>query len=355
MEQIVEDIKRFMNQIRKPVKLMEVCGTHTVAIFREGIRGLLPENIRLLSGPGCPVCVTSVEDVEKAMAIAKNKDLIFTTFGDMMRVPGIKKNLSDIRAEGSDIRVIYSPIDALKTASENKDKRVVFFATGFETTSPSIAATLYEAERTGIKNFYIYSAFKLIPPALEALLSSGDTIIDGFILPGHVSAIIGARPYDVIATKYRKPSVVTGFSAEDILQGISMLLEQISTGKTEVKIQYKKVVREEGNLKALTFIDEFFEPFDAYWRGIGIIPLSGLKLREKYRNRDINSVIQTDISFNENPQEPQGCSCGEVLRGIKTPAECPLFATACTPENPVGACMVSTEGNCSAYYKYHLT
>jgi len=341
-----------MKQIGRPVRLMEVCGTHTVAIFRQGIRNLLPEGLSLISGPGCPVCVTAVEDIEKAMEISGKKDVIFTTFGDMMRVPGIKKNLSEAKAEGNDIRVVYSPMDALKIASDNKGKKVVFFATGFETTSPSVAGTLFEAEKTGIENFYIYSVHKTVPPALDALLSSGVVMIDGFIMPGHVSAIIGTKPYGFVAEKYKKPSVITGFEAGDIIQGINMLLEQIASGRAEVEIQYKKVVREEGNPKAAALINEFFEPCDAYWRGIGTIPMSGLKLREKYSHRDINSVIKVETSFVSGPQEPEGCSCGQILKGIKTPDECPLFAGVCTPENPVGACMVSTEGSCAAYYKY---
>ena len=352
MSLTVETLKNLLKQIGKPVRLMEVCGTHTVAIFRQGVKELLPDGLSLISGPGCPVCVTAVEDIEKAMEISKKENVIFTTFGDMMRVPGIKKNLSEAKAEGSDIRVLYSPIDALKIASENKDKKIVFFATGFETTSPSVAATLFEADRKGINNFYIYSVHKLVPPALDALLCSGEVKIDGFIMPGHVSTIIGTRPYGFIAEKYRKPSVITGFEAGDILQGINMLLEQIASNRAEVEIQYKKVVREEGNPKAVALINEYFEPCDAYWRGIGTIPLSGLKLREKYKHRDINSVIKIETSFISGPQEPKGCSCGEILKGIKTPDECPLFAGVCTPENPVGACMVSTEGSCAAYYKY---
>ncbi|MBA3061179.1 MAG: hydrogenase formation protein HypD [Nitrospirae bacterium] len=352
MSLAVETLKNLTKQIGKPVRLMEVCGTHTAAIFRQGIRELLPDGLSFISGPGCPVCVTAVEDIEKAMEISRKENVIFTTFGDMMRVPGIKKNLSEAKAEGADIRVLYSPIDALKIAAENKDKKIVFFATGFETTSPSVAATLFEAEKRGISNFYIYSVHKLVPPALDALLGSGEVKIDGFILPGHVSTIIGSKPYKFITDKYHKPSVITGFEAGEILQGINMLLEQIAYGRADVEIQYKKVVREEGNPKAVALINEYFEPCDAYWRGIGTIPLSGLKLREKYKHRDINSVIKIETLFISGPQEPKGCSCGEILKGMKTPDECPLFAGVCTPESPVGACMVSTEGSCAAYYKY---
>lgn len=365
---IARKIRNLVESIGRPVRLMEVCGTHTVAIFRHGIRNLLPEEITLISGPGCPVCVTAVEDIERAITIAKEKYFIFSTFGDMMRVPGIRQSLSDVRAEGADIRVVYSPLDALKIATENKDKKIVFFATGFETTSPSVAGTLFEADKRVVDNFYIYSVHKLVPPALDALLNPpsppfgkggkggfGDDIkIDGFILPGHVSTIIGSRPYEFMATKYKKPSVITGFDAEDILLGINMLIEQIASKRAEVEIEYKKVVREEGNPKALALIDEYFEPCDAYWRGIGIIPLSGLRLRERYKYRDIDSLIKIDISFTSGPHEPEGCSCGEILKGMKTPDECPLFANVCTPESPVGACMVSTEGSCATYYKYGL-
>lgn len=349
MRLIVEKIKSLMGQIGRPVRLMEVCGTHTVAIFRHGIRSLLPEGIRLLSGPGCPVCVTSIRNIDTAIAISKADDVIFTTFGDMMRVPGGRQSLSEARAEDADIRIVYSPLDALKFASENKDKMIVFFATGFETTSPSVAGTLSEAERRGIDNFYIYSVHKLVPPALKALLDSGDVRVDGFILPGHVSTIIGSRPFEFIASDYKKPSVITGFDAEDILQAITMLLDQILLARADVEIQYKRVVKEHGNPKAISLINEYFEPCAAHWRGIGVIPQSGLKLRDNVSHRDVKTVFDIDVP--DHP-EPKACSCGEVLRGIKIPPECPLFGKACTPDKPVGACMVSTEGSCAAYYRY---
>lgn len=349
-EDLIGDIKKKRSALKRQIRLMEVCGTHTVAIFRHGIREILPKELSLISGPGCPVCVTAVEDIERAMSIAQNHDVLFTTFGDMMRVPGIKKNLSDVRAEGADVRVVYSPLDALAIASDNKDKKIVFFATGFETTSPSVAATLSEADKLGLNNFYIYSVHKLVLPALKALLDSGETEINGFILPGHVSTIIGSRPYDFISKQYKKPCVITGFDAEDILKGIDMLLEQIVNNRSSVEIQYTSVVREEGNPKALKLLDEFFEPADAHWRGIGTIPLSGLRLKERYNYRDISFIINTSISLSE--KEPSGCSCGEILKGIKTPDDCSLFGSVCTPESPVGACMVSTEGSCAAYYKY---
>lgn len=346
---VVDKMKNLIDSIGRPVKLMEVCGTHTVAIFKHGIRDLIPKDIILLSGPGCPVCVTAIRDMDTAIAISKWDGVIFTTFGDMMRVPGGRQSLYDAQAEGADIRVVYSPMDALKVASENKNRKVVFFATGFETTAPSIAGTILEVERRGIENFYIYPVHKLIPPALDALLSSYDVKVDGFILPGHVSTIIGSRPYEFIATKYGKASAITGFDAPDILQGIMMLLEQLASGRADVEIQYRRVVRKEGNPKAVSFMNECFEPCDAYWRGIGLIPESGLRLRDDFTQRDIRSHF--DLSLPDCP-EPKGCACGEVLKGIKRPTDCPLFGKVCTPEKPMGACMVSAEGSCAAYYKY---
>ncbi len=349
MKDLIEKIQSLTKEIGRPVRLMEVCGTHTVAIFRHGIRDLLPEEIILLSGPGCPVCVTSVKDVDYAVAVSKDNDAVLTTFGDMMRVPGSRQSLFQAKAEGSDIRVVYSPLDALKLASDLPDKKIIFFATGFETTSPSIAGTLAEAEKSGIGNFYIYSVHKTVPPALKALLDSPDVNVDGFILPGHVSTVIGSRPYEFIAGKYRKPSVITGFDAEDILCGIAMLLAQIVAGRPEVAIQYTKVVRKEGNPRAVSLLKEFFTPSDAEWRGIGVIPESGLGLRTKYRHRDVRAILDIKIP---DFASPTICSCGDVLRGVKMPPDCALFGKACTPEKPVGPCMVSSEGSCSAYYKY---
>lgn len=347
---VVEKIGELASSIGRPVKLMEVCGTHTVAIFRQGIRDIIPADISLLSGPGCPVCVTPIRDVDAAIAISRLDGFILSTFGDMMRVPGSNKySLYHAQADGADIRIVYSPIDALKLALENRGKKVVFFATGFETTSPSVAGTLFEAERSRADNFYIYSAHKLVPPALKALLDSDDVRVDGFILPGHVSTIIGSKPYAFIASDYRISSVITGFEAEDILKGIMMLLDQIASGRAEVEIQYRMVVREEGNKKAMSLLNEYFEPCDARWRGIGTIPLSGLKLRDKFNRWDISRVFDMNIPDSE---EPKSCLCGQVLRGIKIPTDCLLFGKACTPEHPVGACMVSTEGSCAAYFKY---
>ncbi len=354
-------IKNIFDKIGCSVNLMEVCGTHTVAIFKHGIRSLLPKGLRLLSGPGCPVCVTSIMDVDKAVAMSKHEDVIFMTFGDMIRVPGGQQSLADAKAEGADVRIVYSPLDCLKIAKENANKKVIFFSAGFETTSPSGAATLFEAERQGINNFSLFSVNKLVPPALEALLApqksstSGDPMhsdevkIDGFLLPGHVSAIIGSKVYNFIPEKYSIPCVITGFGAQDILAGILMLLKQIAEERATVEIQYRSVVTEEGNKKAVEFINEFFEPCDSYWRGIGLLPGSGLKLKEKWRHRDAERLFNLKVPY---VPEPKGCLCGLVLRGVKIPSECPLFGRACTPERPVGACMVSTEGSCAAYYRY---
>jgi hydrogenase expression/formation protein HypD len=342
-------IESLSQKIGRPLKLMEVCGTHTVAIFRHGIRSIIPKGITLLSGPGCPVCVTSIKDVDTAVALSKSPGVVLVTFGDMMRVPGGKQSLYDARAEGADVRIVYSPLDALQLAQKERDRKVVFFATGFETTSPLVAATVKTAVKEGIDNFYIYPVHKLVPPALTALLDAPEVNVDGFILPGHVSTIIGSRAYEFLARDYGVPSAITGFGAEDILEGILMLLEQIAAGAPEVGNQYKSVVREEGNPKAVETIHEVFAPADAYWRGIGTIPGSGLELREGFRDRDIRETIKLDIP--EHP-EPKACSCGEVLRGLKLPTDCPLFGKTCTPAKPVGACMVSTEGSCAAYYKY---
>lgn len=349
MKDLIDEIKRLTRAIGRPVKLMEVCGTHTVAIFRHGIRDVIPSDISLISGPGCPVCVTSIKDVDSAIAISKVPGVILATFGDMMRVPGGERSLSDARSEGADVRIFYSPMDALRLAMEEKTREVVFFATGFETTSPLIAATVSEATRHDVGNFSLYPVHKLVPPALKALLDSPDVMVDGFILPGHVSTIIGKKPYEFMAADYGKSGVITGFDAEDIIKGILMLLVLISEGRAGVEIQYTKVVREEGNPKALSMIEKYFEPCDAHWRGIGMIPGSGLELRDKFGRFDAMARFRPSVL--EYP-EPPGCSCGDVLRGVKTPLDCPLFGAGCTPESPVGACMVSTEGSCAAYYRY---
>jgi hydrogenase expression/formation protein HypD len=337
-------------KLKRPINLMEVCGTHTVALFRHGIRAVLPEGISLLSGPGCPVCVTGIDDVEAAMALSKLPGVVLTTFGDMMRVPGGKENLFDAKADGADIRIVYSPLDALTLAKENPELKIIFFATGFETTSPLVAATVMQALEEGVENFFIHTVHKLVPPALEALIGSGEVKIDGLIMPGHACTITGTYPFDFIAEKYKIPAVVTGFSAVDILEGILMIMNQIVEGKPSVDIQYKKMVRPEGNPKAQEVLQKVFEPTDAYWRGIGSIPKSGYALREPYAKFEaLKALGPIDIP---EYSEPKGCACGEVLKGLKLPPDCKLFGKACLPEKPVGACMVSAEGSCAAYYKY---
>jgi hydrogenase expression/formation protein HypD len=349
MKQMVEEIHRLSGTIGRPLKLMEVCGTHTVEIFRHGIRTIIPGTITLLSGPGCPVCVTSIRDVDAAISIAKQPNTILVTFGDMMRVPGGRQSLMEARSEGADVRVLYSPMDALKLAEEDGSKEIIFFATGFETTSPLIAGTVFAAARKGVKNFTILSSHKTVPLALKALLDSPDVRVDGFILPGHVSTMIGLAPYCFVAHEYKKPAVVTGFEAGEIIEGILMIVRQIAQGRAEVENAYPSVVKTEGNPRALEILNDIFEPTDAYWRGIGVLPGTGLKLREKYREFDAEARFHPGST---GIAEPELCSCGDILRGVKVPTECPLFGTGCTPESPVGPCMVSTEGSCSAYYKY---
>ncbi|MDO8886330.1 hydrogenase formation protein HypD [Candidatus Oleimmundimicrobium sp.] len=345
-KKLIEDIKKIS---KKPVKFMEVCGTHTVSISKNGIRQVLPENISLLSGPGCPVCVTANGDIDKAIAIAEAPGVIFTTFGDMMKVPGSYSSLSEKSADGADIRVVYSTLDALKIAKNNPDKKVVFFAVGFETTAPTIALSILEAERQGIKNYFIYSVHKMVPPAMAALLNLGEVKLDGFICPGHVSAIIGSKPYEFIARDHKISCVIAGFEPIDILQSISMLVKQVENGEAKVEIGYKRGVSSLGNTKAQEVMKKVFEACDAEWRGIGVIPESGLSLRTNFEGFDASKIFDVDVP---PTKEHLGCSCGEILRGVKLPYDCKLFGKACTPENPIGPCMVSTEGSCAAYYRY---
>lgn len=332
-----------------PLRLMEVCGTHTIAIFRSGIRSLLPGAIELISGPGCPVCVTPQGEIDQAIALSRREDVILATFGDLMRVPGSGSSLQQERATGRAIRVVFSPLDAVIMAEENPDKAVCFFAVGFETTSPAIAASVQEAKKRGLSNFYLLSSQRLIPPAIRGLLSDKRATIDGFILPGHVSVIIGKAPYLFISGEFGIPGVITGFEPLDILEGIYMLLRQKKEGRTAIEIQYSRAVREEGNQRALAIMEEVFIPADARWRGLGIIPESGLMLREEFSKADAAKTFALPYA---DTGDPPGCLCGEVLQGLRRPPDCSLFGTRCTPEDPVGACMVSTEGSCAAYYKY---
>jgi hydrogenase expression/formation protein HypD len=341
-------IQRIQKTSTRPIQLMEVCGTHTVSIFRYGIRAILPEQIRLISGPGCPVCVTPNADIDLAIALSRQKDVIIVTFGDMMRVPGSTSSLQKEKAEGRDIRIIYSSLEALKIANEHSEKRVVFLAIGFETTSPTISVAILRAKEEKLRNLFFLDSQKRVPPALTALLQSKQVKIDGFILPGHVSTIIGTKPYQFIAKEYGRPAVITGFEPLDILQGIWMLVQQMEENRATVEIQYRRVVHEEGNPIALRKIDEVFEKDESYWRGLGRIPDSGYRFKESYKEMDVRN-FNVEV---EPPKEHPECLCGEVLQGIKSPLECGLFKKVCHPENPVGPCMVSIEGTCHTYYKF---
>jgi len=341
-------IQRIQKTSTRPIQLMEVCGTHTVSIFRYGIRGILPEQIRLISGPGCPVCVTPNEDIDLAIALSRQEDVIIVTFGDMMRVPGSTSSLQKEKAEGRDIRIIYSSLEAIQIAKDHPEKKVVFLAIGFETTSPTIAVAILRTKEEKLNNLFFLNSQKRVPPALIALLQSKQLKIDGFILPGHVSTIIGTNPYQFIAKEFGRPAVITGFEPLDILQGIWMLIKQISENRAAVEIQYRRVVHQEGNPVALSKIDEVFEKDGGRWRGLGLIPDSGYRFKESYREMDVRNF---NVEVEPTKEHPD-CLCGEVLQGIKSPLECHLFKKVCHPENPIGPCMVSIEGTCHTYFKY---
>ena len=341
-------IQRIRNNSSRPIQLMEVCGTHTVSIFRYGIRGLLPEHIRLLSGPGCPVCVTSNEDIDLAIALSRQKDVVIVTFGDMMKVPGSTSSLQKEKAEGRDIRIIYSSLEALKIAKEHPDRKVILLAIGFETTSPTIAVAILRAKNENLHNLFFLNSQKRVPPALLALLQTKRIKIDGLILPGHVSTIIGTIPYQFIAREFGRPAVITGFEPLDILQGIWMLVKQIEENRATIEVQYRRVVHEEGNPIALSKIGEVFEKDESRWRGLGVIPDTGYRFKESYKEMDVRN-FEVDV---EPSREHPECVCGEVLQAIKTPLECRLFKRVCHPENPIGPCMVSIEGTCHTYFKF---
>ena len=330
--------------------LMEVCGTHTVSIARNGIRNLLPDGVKLSSGPGCPVCVTSNHDIDKVIALARVPEVTIATFGDMTRVPGSTSSLLAEQAAGRDVRIVYSPLDALRLAQEIPERQVVFVGVGFETTTPLTAMAVKRAQAMGLANFTVYGAHKNMPGALEAIVADPELHIDALILPGHVSTIIGAEPYRFLAREYGIPGVITGFEPNDILQGIAMIVRQLREGRSEVEIAYARGVMAEGNPVALAAIDEVFETTTATWRGLGAIPGSGYQLREGFAAFDAMRRLQPDV---EPTKEHAGCRCGDVLRAHLRPDECPLFRTVCTPENPVGPCMVSSEGSCAAYYRYY--
>ncbi|VEN74170.1 protein required for maturation of hydrogenases [Candidatus Desulfarcum epimagneticum] len=342
-------IRNIENSGRKEIRLMEVCGTHTMSIFRSGIRSILPDRISLVSGPGCPVCVTAQNEIDAFIALAGEKDVIITTFGDLIRVPGTVSSLGHERAVGKDIRMVYSTFDALDIARKNPDKRVVFLGVGFETTAPTIAASIVMARESGVDNYSVFSAHKLVPPALSALMGL-EVRIHGFILPGHVSVVIGAGAYEDFFRQNPIPCVIAGFEPVDILNAVSLLAGQIESKEPELTNAYPRGVSREGNPKAMSLCREVFETVDANWRGIGVIPKSGFKIRDDFSGFDAEKIFRLPAI---ESKEPKGCACGEILIGAKIPPECPLYKKTCSPMRPVGPCMVSTEGTCAAYYKYH--
>jgi hydrogenase expression/formation protein HypD len=345
-QKVVGEIRRI---VTKPWVLMEVCGGQTHTIVKYGIDHLIPPEVELVHGPGCPVCVTSLEMIDKAHAIARHPDVIFTSFGDMLRVPGSDGDLLVLKSRGADIRVVYSPIDALKIARANPEKKVVFFAIGFETTAPGNAMAVFQARKQGIKNFSVLVSHVLVPPAIASILQSPFNRVQGFLGPGHVCTVMGYREYEPIAERFHVPIVITGFEPLDILQGVLMTVRQLEQGKWDVENQYPRVVKREGNLMAQDLVNQVFEIGDRKWRGVGSIPKSGYKLRYEFRDHDAERIFEVEEI---DTKEPEICISGLVLRGVKKPHDCPAFGTLCNPEHPLGATMVSAEGACAAYYAY---
>jgi hydrogenase expression/formation protein HypD len=346
VDKLVAQIKM---RSKNPVTLMEVCGGHTMSIQKFGIPYLLPETVKLVSGPGCPVCVSSTSYIDQAIAYSRLDDVIIATYGDLIRVPGSTSSLDKEKANGADVRIVYSILDALTIAKKSRRKKVVFLGIGFETTAPSSAAGIIKAQMAGLRNFYLLSSHKIMPPAMEALIDEG-VKIDGYIAPGHVTAITGTSIYENIPRKFGLGCVVSGFEPVDLLKAILMLVEQVENNDPKVEIAYTRVVKPEGNVKAQQILYEVFELRDDWWRGLGVLPKSGLKIREEYKMHDAGAMIPVEV---EPLKEWKGCICGEVLKGLKNPKQCKLFGKACTPANPVGACMVSNEGACNAYYRYN--
>jgi len=350
-KEIVRGLAREVTNLsNQPIKLMEVCGGHTMSIQKYGIPSLLPDTVELISGPGCPVCVTSRSYIDRAVAYSRLPDVIIATYGDLIRVPGSSSTLEKERANGAHIQVVYSIMDALLLAKKNHLKKVIFLGIGFETTAPSSAAGILQAKVAGIFNFYVYSAHKVMPPAMSALIDEG-VKINGYIGPGHVSTITGKGIYKDIPDKYGLGVVISGFEPVDLMQSILMLVKQIENKNPKVEIQYTRAVKPEGNLKARHMMEEIFEPRDDWWRGLGILIDSGLKIRDEYAGYDAEKAFE-EVKV-EPLIEPKGCICGEILKGVKKPKDCPLFGKICSPLSPVGACMVSSEGACQAYYLYN--
>lgn len=345
---LVADIRKMAEQLPERPRLMEVCGTHTVAMFRHGIRDLLGDSVELVSGPGCPVCVTPDPVIDRAIAYARQGHII-ASFGDMLRVPGTESSLLEARAEGADVRVVTSPMVVADWAGENPGRAVVFLGVGFETTVPGSCLLVEDAKSRGLENLFVLSAHKIIPPAFDALLSGSEQKISGFICPGHVSAIIGLAPYQRVAGEYHMPCVVAGFEPGEILLSIAMLLRQLTEGAAKAEIQYTQVVRPEGNLRALALINRIFHPADTAWRGLGEIPGSGLTFNESYARFDAELHLAAELP---TQRTVSGCLCGHVLRGVISPFECPQFDTECRPDSPLGPCMVSSEGSCAVYYMF---
>lgn len=347
-----ELVRKLIGEIRQfydsPYKFMEVCGGHTMAIHKYGIPSLLPDNIELLSGPGCPVCVTAKNYIDRAVVYSRMKDVILTSYGDLLRVPGSFSSLEKEKAEGMDIRTVYSLLESLKIAKNNQDKQVIFLGIGFETTAPASAVGIMEAKKQKISNFQVLSAHKIMPPAMDAIVEEG-VDLDGYLCPGHVSTITGKSIYEHIPERYGLACTIAGFEPTDILQSILMLLKQVYEQRPGVEIQYKRAVREEGNTKAKDFMEKVFLNRDDFWRGLGMIKNSGLGIREEYKDFDAEYKMPVKVS---TVNDDKGCICGEILKGLKKPLDCRLFGTTCTPANPVGACMVSSEGACQAFYKY---
>jgi hydrogenase expression/formation protein HypD len=334
---------------RRPIRLMEICGTHTMSVFRHGLPSLFPENLRLISGPGCPVCVTATQEIDRVIALARLPNLAIATFGDLVRVPGSESSLKEETSRGADVRVVYSPLDAVELARQNPGRQVVFIGIGFETTAPAVAAAVLSAAAMKLDNFSVLAAHKLLPPAMHALLAAGDLAVDGFLCPGHVTTIIGADAYRPIAETHGAPCVVAGFEPVDVLQGLVMLAEMIENGDASVAVQYRRGASWEGNRKARQIMERVFQPQDAPWRGLGLIPQSGLGLKNELRLFDAARRFDVNVA---PTAEPPGCRCGDVLRGRIRPTDCALFSNACTPAKPVGPCMVSSEGACAAHYRY---
>lgn len=345
-KQLVEELQR---AVTKPLRVMEVCGSHTMAIFRNGLRTILPEGLELVSGPGCPVCVTSASHMDAFIEIADLPSVRVTIFGDLFRVPGTHSSLAEASSRGTKIDIVYSPMDALELAINNPQELVVFLGVGFETTTPTIAATILAAKNRNVDNFVVFSTQKTMPAPLEALLSDPQLKIDGLLCPGHVSSIIGAGAWEPLAKKYKLGCVVGGFETADLLKSLILLSRQIASSDIKVENVYPRAVAWEPNLRAQKMVTEIFEPADMDWRGLGRIPASGLKIRDKYSTFD--AEIRLDIKLPE-AEEPIGCMCGEVLKGKNSPKQCPLFDTRCSPATPIGPCMVSSEGTCAAYHKY---